>query len=166
MEISKNIQGRLDKVFVLIEVNDLDPLLGILESGGVGTAVVVGSQMKPIIPKSIEKPVSVYRSFNEATGETNYVGITNSVPRRFREHLRDKNIRIEPIAGLENLPKNDARFVEQALIELHELGKNGGTLINRINSIGEKNPIKAEAVRKGLEILKAIEYDGMENIIE
>ena len=44
--------------------------------------------------------------------------------------------------------------VEQALIEIHGLGKNGGTLINRINSIAATNPIYASAVQRGYDLLK------------
>ncbi|MCB1073772.1 MAG: hypothetical protein KDK96_11835, partial [Chlamydiia bacterium] len=129
-------------------------------------ATIVGSTLNPVVPSSVEQPVSVYRSFNESTGEVTYVGITNNFPRRAMEHWRQRGIRINPIEGLENLSQYDARATEQALIELHELQKNGGTLTNRINSIAEKNPIKAEAVKRGFEILKEADYDGLEGIIE
>ena len=41
---------------------------------------------------------------------------------------------------MKNLSREDARAVEQALIEIHGLSKNGGTLMNRINSIARSNP--------------------------
>ncbi|MCB1073611.1 MAG: hypothetical protein KDK96_11020 [Chlamydiia bacterium] len=109
--------------------------------------------------------MSVYRSFDENTKEVNYIGITNNVERRTYEQLRARNIRIEPIFGLNNLSEYDARATEQALIEIHGLQKNGGTLMNRINSIAKTNPIKADAVKRGLEILKENEYDGLKDII-
>ena len=37
--------------------------------------------------------------------------------------------------------------------------------MNRINSIAKTNPIKAEAVKRGLEILKEKDYDGLKDII-
>ena len=46
------------------------------------------------------------------------------------------------------------RAVEQVLIDLHGLGKNGGTLINKINSIARDNPIFEDAMKRGAEILK------------
>ena len=138
--------------------------------GAVGAAIVgsaiAGSHLPPVVPESVEQPVTVYRSKNKETGKVDYVGITNNFERRFREHWRQKGIFIEPIEGLENLPPKDARATEQALIEIHGLQKNGGSLTNRINSIAEKNPIKAEAVKRGLEILKEAKYDGLEGIIE
>ena len=75
----------------------------------------------------------MYLSKN-ADGVTQYVGITNNIARRQAEHLASKGIEIEPL--MKNLSRSDARAVEQALIEIHGLGKNGGTLINKINSIG------------------------------
>ena len=36
--------------------------------------------------------------------------------------------------------------------------KNGGTLINRINSIAKSNPIYAEQLQKGVTLLESIGY--------
>lgn len=110
--------------------------------------------------------ISVYRSFNETTGEVNYVGITNNIARRHGEHFRSKGIDIIEIEGLTNLTKYDAKSVEQSLIEIHLLEKEGGTLTNRINSIAKTNPKYAESVSRGAEILKEIEYDRLEEFIE
>lgn len=133
-------------------------------AAAVAGATIVGSTLNPVVPQSVEQPVSVYQSFNRETGEVSYVGITNNFPRRQLEHLREKGIQIRPIENLPPLPRPDARAVEQALIELHKLEKNGGTLINRINSIAEKNPIKAESVKRGIEILKEVDYPGITGI--
>lgn len=98
--------------------------------------------------------VTVYRSFNEITGEVNYVGITSRFRQRSIEHFKNKGILIEKMRGLNDLTRSDARAVEQTLIELHKLKKNGGTLINKINSIAETNPKYAEALKRGTQILK------------
>lgn len=55
-----------------------------------------------------------------------YVGITNDLARRAAAHLVSKGIRIQPL--MQGLSRTDARAVEQALIEIHCLGMNGGTL--------------------------------------
>lgn len=98
--------------------------------------------------------VTVYHFVNEMTGEVKYVGITNNFERRSLEHLREKGIKVTPIKGLQDLTRANARAVEQTLIELHQLEKSGGTLINKINSIAETNPKYAEALQRGAQILK------------
>jgi hypothetical protein len=52
-----------------------------------------------------------------------------------------------------------ARAVEQVLIEYYGLKKLGRTLMNRINSISKKNPIYADALKRGREILHNIKYE-------
>lgn len=85
-----------------------------------------------------------------------YVEITNDLARRDAEHLASKGIQIEKVLG--GLSRDAARGVEQALIEIHGLDKNGGTLLNRINSIARTNPSYAGLVRRGYEILQSIGY--------
>ena len=97
----------------------------------------------------------VYTSTN-ADNIVQYVGITNNYARRSAEHLRDKGINIQPL--MRNLSRSDARAVEQALIEIHRLPKNGGTLMNIINSISRKNPSYAKQLARGYELLKSIGY--------
>ncbi|MFC1597738.1 hypothetical protein ACFL5Q_07365, partial [Planctomycetota bacterium] len=99
--------------------------------------------------------VSVYRSVG-ADGSVQYVGITNNMARRSAEHLRTNGFQIEKVMG--NLSRSDALAVEQVLIETHQLGKNGGTLLNRINSISRTNPAYADQLRRGRELLKWIGY--------
>lgn len=101
---------------------------------------------------------SVYISENHASKQVQYVGITDKVARRALEHLRLKGIKIEKL--MSHLSREDARAVEQALIEIHGLGKNGGTLMNRINSIAHSNPAYAAMLRRGLELLESIGYTG------
>ncbi|WP_163997026.1 hypothetical protein [Pyxidicoccus caerfyrddinensis] len=100
---------------------------------------------------------TTYRSV-DASGRTQYAGLTNDLARRAAEHLRGKGIQIEKLLG--NLSREDARAVEQALIELHGLRKNGGTLLNEINSIAPSNPKYADLLRRGLQLLESIGYNG------
>lgn len=88
--------------------------------------------------------------------EVIYAGITNNFARRAAEQLAAKGINIQEL--MTKLSPSDARAVEQALIEIHGLPKNGGTLINRINSIATTNKKYAEAIKKGYELLKSIGY--------
>jgi RHS repeat-associated protein len=92
-----------------------------------------------------------------ADGVTQYAGITNNFARRAAEHLTTKGIKIEPL--MQNLSRADARAVEQTLIEIHGLGKEGGTLLNKINSISKSNPTFGDQLKRGYELLKSIGYD-------
>jgi filamentous hemagglutinin len=95
-------------------------------------------------------------------GETRYVGITDDIAKRGQAHMREKGITIDGIDGLQGLSRSDARAVEQTLIEYYGLGKDGGSLINKINSISPtKNPTKYEqALIRGAKILRSINYKG------
>jgi len=94
-------------------------------------------------------------------GQVQYVGITHDLARRTAEQLRKKGINIEEF--MSNLSREDARAVEQALIELYGLQKNGGTLLNRINSIARSNPKYANLLRRGKEILETLKnVEGLE----
>ena len=75
----------------------------------------------------------VYRSIG-LSGDVQYVGITNSLARRAAEHLTSSGFKIEKLLG--GLSRSDARAVEQALIEIHGIGRNGGTLLNRLPVVG------------------------------
>jgi hypothetical protein len=97
----------------------------------------------------------VYRSV-DAAGAVNYVGITNNLARRAAEQLSSKGIQIEKLMG--GLSRLDARAVEQALIEVHGLARNGGTLRNQINSIATSNPAYASQLERGYELLRSIGY--------
>ena len=97
--------------------------------------------------------VCVYRAFNRA-GEVIYVGITNNFLRRVAQHGR----RFQDIRRLtdDSLTREAARGVEQALINHYGLQRNGGRLVNRINSIARNNPIYQRAVTEGEEILRRL----------
>jgi len=98
---------------------------------------------------------SVYISLS-TQGRVQYAGITNNLARRSVEHLRQNGFEIQKLLG--KLTRDDARAVEQALIEMHGLAKNGGTLVNRINSIARSNPRYAAMLRRGRELLESIGY--------
>ena len=44
------------------------------------------------------------------------------------------------------------------LIETHGLVTKGGTLLNKINSIASTNPIYAQSIQRGMQILKQVGY--------
>ncbi len=92
----------------------------------------------------------VYQAF-DAAGNVIYVGITNNLTRRAAQHLRTKGITI--VEYFSKLTRSEARAVEQALIDLHGLGKTGGKLLNKINSIAANNPIYDDAIAQGWSIL-------------
>lgn len=102
---------------------------------------------------------TVYQSIDEL-GNVQYIGITDDLERRAAEHLREKGIEIDAIPGLLGIDRDAARAVEQVLIEAFGLSKNGGTLLNRINSIATINPIYDDAVILGRNILGAIGFPG------
>ncbi|MEZ2126790.1 MULTISPECIES: hemagglutinin repeat-containing protein [unclassified Sinorhizobium] len=93
-------------------------------------------------------------------GVTRYVGITDDIARRGVEHLREKGIKIAEIRGLSNLSRDDARAVEQVLINYYGLGNKGGDLLNKINSISSsKNPtVYEQALVRGKELLDSVNY--------
>ena len=90
---------------------------------------------------------SVYISRLE-DGTVNYVGRTNNIVRRTLEHA-NAGRGIVPKEVAKKLTLKQARGLEQALINKYGMIKNGGTLINKINSIAASNPIYTEAVAWG-----------------
>jgi predicted GIY-YIG superfamily endonuclease len=100
----------------------------------------------------------VYQAVDEE-GRVIYIGITNNLPRRAVEQLKAKGIEINEIDGLSDLSREDARAVEQVLIEAHGLVKEGGTLTNKINSIARSNPSYAQSLQRGQQIVQAAGQD-------
>jgi RHS repeat-associated protein len=125
---------------------------GILFVGG-ATGVITS-----FLSREISGNVLVYRSVNMRTGEVQYVGITDSFARRAAEHLASKGIAIQEIKNLGSLTRYDARAVEQALIQYYGLGRNGGSLLNRINSIAPTDPDYAGALLRGYTLLQRAGY--------
>ncbi len=144
---------------------------GMAITGAAGSALTTTTTTNPPIPRAntpqveVQIPVvreqgniSAYRSIDKATDEVQYVGITNNLSRRQLEHWKSKGIKVDEMEGISNLTRSDARAVEQTLIEMHKLEKNGGTLINKINSIAESNPKYHKALVRGSEILQEAGY--------
>ncbi len=125
----------------------------ILVPGVTGAGLAVRGATKA--GKAAETAVYVARGAEDVV---EYVGITNNVARRAAEHAASKGIEIGAVKGLEGLSRADARAVEQALIEVHKLGKDGGTLLNKINSIAKTNEKYADALRRGYDLLKEAGY--------
>lgn len=86
---------------------------------------------------------SVYNGVDEF-GKIRYVGITSREPQlRFAEHLESFGtgkdlLQYSVIKNASNLTRSEARIMEQNLINRYGLGKNGGILLNKINSISPK----------------------------
>jgi hypothetical protein len=82
----------------------------------------------------------VYQGLDSA-GVVRYVGITmRDAAVRFNEHLNSigtgkELLRYDVIEGAERLLRPEAKVIEQQLIDQYGLGKNGGQLLNKINSI-------------------------------
>jgi len=85
----------------------------------------------------------VYQGIDKA-GVVRYVGITKRAPAlRFAEHLNSGTgkslLQYRAVDGATSLSRTGARVWEQGLINQYGLGKNGGLLLNRINSMAPKN---------------------------
>jgi RHS repeat-associated protein len=82
----------------------------------------------------------VYQGLDSA-GVVRYVGITmRDAAIRFNEHLNSigtgkEFLRYDVIDGAVNLLRSEAKAIEQQLIDQYGLGKNGGQLLNKYNSI-------------------------------
>ena len=116
------------------------------------------------MPDPDEEPrnATVYRSVNRKTGEVEYVGATRNFPLRRYYWARIRGYDVQRLNRLGDLTWSEARGVEQVLIEHHGLGRFGGTLANRIFSIGIRNPRYAELLRVGRDLLRSINYPGIE----
>ncbi|MFK0379915.1 DUF637 domain-containing protein [Pandoraea sp. NPDC090278] len=141
------VPGLCAGLMIMAQVRDgADKISKLLGTGGSDVGVRPGE-------------TTVYISRDE-NGNTQYVGITDDLGARARAHLAQKGIFIEPIAGLQGIAREDARAIEQVLIEYNGLGKNSGSLMNKINSISNKNPIYAESLKGGVKLLEDIKYEG------
>ena len=123
--------------------------IGALIGAGVGT--IAGGIIGGVYGTMSAKVHSVYIS--KSNGTINYVGRTNNIARRTAEHaLNGKGV--VPQEVVNKLSLRQARGLEQALIEKYGMIKNGGTLINKINSIASSNPIYEKAVKWGFNFIK------------
>jgi hypothetical protein len=107
-------------------------------------AAISGAAMIPVLGwmatgmKLGKKAHTVYQAV-DAAGNVKYVGITSrEIAQREAEHkTKDafKALTFEPVPGATGLSRLEARVWEQTLINQYGLGKNGGQLLNKINSI-------------------------------
>ena len=99
---------------------------------------------------------TVYRGVSSA-GE--YFGITNNPTRRQGEHFRGPHkLQIAPM--ISGLTKQQARAIEQVLIDVHGLNKEGGELLNKINSIAASKREEWSALLESpREMLKSAGHD-------
>ncbi|OGF63733.1 MAG: hypothetical protein A2Y62_03415 [Candidatus Fischerbacteria bacterium RBG_13_37_8] len=97
----------------------------------------------------------VYRA-RDAEGITIYIGRTKDFARRSYEHA--KRFKIEVIEGLESLTEEQAKWAEEALIVLHRLKKEGGTLWNKIHGRSRLRPDYDDQLQKAQELIKNVEY--------
>jgi hypothetical protein len=122
-------------------------LLRVVTAGGAEASAVINTGK-----------VAVYQSVG-ANGKFNYIGISNDVIRRNGQHLRSgMPIVGQAIPRLSNLSRADAKAVEQALISGYGLGKNGGQLLNKINSISKTRPEYAKLLQRGYDLLRKSDY--------
>lgn len=94
------------------------------------------------VSESQQDTYSVYLGQDE-NGVIKYVGITKRDPEiRFKEHQRSgterANLLYEVVEGTGHLSKIEAQIIEQNYINTYKMQKNGGLLLNKINSIAPR----------------------------
>lgn len=113
--------------------------------------------------------VLVYVSYNPSHGKIQYVGITQDIKRRGKQHLDEKDIRISQIPNLKNLSREDAKACEQFLIDFYGLGKRnqaeGQLYWNMINSISKTNPNYPDATVRGKKLLDDSGFDYKKHLL-
>ena len=135
-------------------VDDVDGILsGALAGFGIGA--IVGFVVGGCIGYSTIKIHSVYISKTDDV--VTYVGRTNNISRRTAEHAIGKR-GIIPQEVANKLTLKQARGLEQALINKYGMIKNGGTLLNKINSISINNPMYQKAVKWGVKYISKIAH--------
>jgi len=99
----------------------------------------------PVIEPNLTSPNGPYSVYLGTDDEStlNYVGITKRAPEeRFQEHQNAIGSGRETLnysTEYSNLSEFDAHYVEQSYINEYGLQKNGGQLVNKINSISPQN---------------------------
>jgi len=152
--VTRDNQSQLMATYLKTFGSDPAQFQGVAEVAAGGALYGVGGNI-------VANPgrTTVYTS-TAADGSTQYVGITDNLNARSAAHFSQKGIQIDAIPGLENISRSDSRAVEQVLIEYNGLGKNGGSLLNKINSIATSNPVYAASLTRGAAILKSVNYPG------
>jgi RHS repeat-associated protein len=139
--------------------------LKFVESASVGLFKIGAGSIKVVAAGGAEATavintgnVAVYQSIG-ANGKFNYMSISNDMIRRNAQHIAGgRPIVGQAIRGLGNLSRLDAKAVEQVLISGHGLGKNGGQLLNIINSIARTNPQYSQLLQRGYDLLRRSDY--------
>ena len=99
---------------------------------------------------SVGEPIpvggGVYRGLDPETGAVKYIGRTNREPSiRFSEHANSgtarANLDYETLPGSDSLSATQKRLYEQNLIDQYGLQKNGGQLVNKMNSISPSSSL-------------------------
>lgn len=113
----------------------------ILESSGQEAITAVIEEEAAAV---VEEGTHLVYNGLDAAGNVKYVGITSrDAAIRFGEHLNSfgsgkEFLRYDVIKGATGLSKFEARLMEQRIINQYGLQKNGGTLLNKINSIAPR----------------------------
>jgi len=146
-----------------------------LVATGLGTFAITWGELEDVglelVPGAVEdleievanptnKTWVVYQSIDEETGLVDYVGITSNYPQR-HSYWGGAGRTIAPIPGLSSLGLGDARAIEQYLIDTYGLGKNGGLLLNKINSISptRDTTFYLDSLFRGQELLNDVGYE-------
>jgi filamentous hemagglutinin len=131
-------------------------LTGQLE-GIVGRGIGLGIEaLTSTLSTTIETCSTTVNQSVNAACDVQYLGQTVNFGARAAAHAG--RFGIQRIPDLSNLSPSDARAVEQVLIETHGLATNGGALLNKINSIASSNPIYAQSLQRGAQILQQVGY--------
>jgi RHS repeat-associated protein len=160
--LANTLEAALDTLIGAQAVKDAATKAGTLsgahcKGSGLAEAATLGLIGLNALPGESEAANTVYRVVDEADNVI-YVGVTKDLAQRILQHGdRFGDADYEIVA--EGLSRTGARGVEQALIELHGFEEDGGTLLNKINSIAESNPIYNEAVSFGRQFLQSIGYE-------
>ncbi|WP_342619803.1 hypothetical protein [Rhodoferax sp. GW822-FHT02A01] len=88
-----------------------------------------------------------------------YVGITSNFSQRAAYWL-SRGYKIIPVAGLTNVSRLAAHGIEQLYIARFGLARESGQLLNKYNSIAADNPSMANALKLGIEALRAANWPG------
>lgn len=152
--LSEKSKSALFNTITRNEMNDLGQEIGqalytVMEFTGVSKGLNwIGKGVAKLFSRAAGKLVEKGGEYivyfgSDASGVTRYVGITRrEAAIRFAEHAASKTskstLQYKIVDGATGLTRTQARTLEQTLINQHGLGKNGGTLFNKINSIAPK----------------------------
>jgi len=135
-----------------------EPASCVLALAGGAANLALSSANAAAVSTIAKATAAVYSVYMSITAGKEYVGITTDLARRGREHRNGPHgMEIsELVAGL---TKAEARGVEQVIIEARGLRKDGGDLLNQINSIASTRENYEAMKARGREILESIGFD-------